>query len=86
MTGREAERLKVAPPITSGADLVKGHKSNVCKNPNASRQELAPQIHAISDETHRQIHVLLTEEKELEKAMQEREHNGGENKLSAPPA
>jgi hypothetical protein len=47
---------------------------------------LAPQIHAISDETHCQIHVLLTEERELEKAMQEREHNGGENRLSAPPA
>jgi hypothetical protein len=29
------------------------------KNPNASRQELGPQIHAISDETHREIHALL---------------------------
>ena len=28
---------------------------------NASRQELAPQIHAISDETHREIHALLTD-------------------------
>jgi periplasmic protein CpxP/Spy len=45
------------------------------KNPNASRQELAPRIHAISDETHRQIHALLTDhQKELEKAMQQREH------------
>ncbi len=26
------------------------------KNPKASRQELGPQIHAISDETHRKIH------------------------------
>ena len=25
------------------------------KNPKASRQELGPQIHAISDETHRKI-------------------------------
>jgi predicted HTH transcriptional regulator len=43
------------------------------KNPKASRQELGPQIHAISDETHHQIHALLTDhQKELEKAMQQR--------------
>ena len=41
------------------------------KNPNASRQELGPQIHAISDETHHEIHALLSDhQKELEKAMQ----------------
>jgi periplasmic protein CpxP/Spy len=57
------------------------------KNPTASRQQLAPQIHAISDQTHRKIHGLLTDhQKELEKAMQQREHNGGENRRSAPPA
>jgi hypothetical protein len=57
------------------------------KNPTASRQELGPQIHAISDETHRKIHALLTDhQKELEKAMQQRQHNGGENRRSAPPA
>ncbi len=57
------------------------------KNPTASRQELDPQIHAISDETHREIHVLLTDhQKELEKAMQQRKHNDGENRRSAPPA
>ncbi len=57
------------------------------KNPTSSRQELGPQIHAISDETHRQIHALLTDhQKELEKAMQQREHNGEENRRSAPPA
>ena len=51
------------------------------KNSTASRQELAPQIHAISDETHRKIHALLTDhQKELEKAMQQREHNGEENR------
>jgi protein CpxP len=56
------------------------------KNPTASRQELGPQIHAISDDTHRKIHALLTDhQKELEKAMQQREHNGGENRRSAPP-
>ena len=57
------------------------------KNPTASRQDLGPQIHAISDETHRKIHALLTgHQKELEKAMQQREHNGGENRRPAPPA
>ncbi|HEY1525997.1 MAG TPA: hypothetical protein VGH51_07140 [Candidatus Angelobacter sp.] len=44
------------------------------KNSGASRQELAPQIHAISDDTHRGIHALLTDhQKELEKKMQQRE-------------
>jgi hypothetical protein len=57
------------------------------KNPKASRQELGPQIHAISDETHGEIHALLTDhQKELEKAMQQREHTGQENRRSAPPA
>jgi DNA anti-recombination protein RmuC len=57
------------------------------KNPKASRQELAPQIHAISDETHRGIHALLTNQQtKLEKAMQQREHDGEENRQSAPRA
>jgi predicted HTH transcriptional regulator len=56
------------------------------KNPKASRRELGPQILAISDETRRQIHALLTDrQKELEKAMQQREHNGEENRRTAPP-
>jgi hypothetical protein len=57
------------------------------KNPKASRQDLGPQIHAVSDETHRQIHALLTDhQKELEKAMVRREHNCQENGRSAPPS
>jgi len=41
------------------------------KNPTTSREELSPQIHAISDETHREIHALLTDhQKELEKTME----------------
>jgi hypothetical protein len=45
------------------------------KNPKASRQELAPQIHAISGETHRKIHALLSDhQRGLEKAMRQREH------------
>jgi Spy/CpxP family protein refolding chaperone len=57
------------------------------KNPNASRQELGPQIHAVSGETHREIHALLTDrQKELEKAMQQRENDGEENRRPAPTA
>jgi hypothetical protein len=57
------------------------------KNPNASRQTLAPQIHAISEETHRKIHALLSDQqRKLEKAMQQREQNGGENRRSTPLA
>ena len=61
------------------------------KNPTASRQQLGQQIHAISDETHSKIHALLTDhQKELEKAMLQREHNGEENMqpvpTSAPPS
>jgi protein CpxP len=57
------------------------------KNPKAPRQELGPQIHAISDDTHHEIHALLTDhQKELEKAMQQREHRGEENRRSIPPA
>jgi hypothetical protein len=55
------------------------------QKPTASRQELAPQIHAVSDETHREIHALLTDhQKELEKAMQQREHRGEEDRRSVP--
>src|ERR1700693_3596658 len=51
------------------------------KNPKASRQELGPQNHAISDDTHRKIHALLTDhQKELEKAMLHHEHSGTENR------
>ena len=57
------------------------------KNPIVSRQQLGPQIHAISDDTHHEIHALLTDhQKELEKTMQQREHKGEENRRPAPPA
>ena len=57
------------------------------KNPTATRQELGPQIHAISDDTHHEVHALLSDhQKELEKAMQQREHTGQENRRSAIPA
>jgi periplasmic protein CpxP/Spy len=57
------------------------------KNPNASRREVGPQIHAISAETHHEIHALLTDrQKELEKAMQQRENDGEENRRPAAAA
>ena len=57
------------------------------KNPTASRQALGPQIHAISDETHHEIHALLDDhQRQLEKAMQQRERNGGESRRPATPA
>jgi hypothetical protein len=53
------------------------------KNPTASRQQLGPQIHAISDETHREIHVLLNaHQQQLEKALQQRERQGEEHRRS----
>lgn len=40
------------------------------ESPTASRQQLGPQIHAISDDTHREIHALLSaHQKQLEKAL-----------------
>src|ERR1700675_680246 len=78
------QRHQVRPLLEEHHDLI---QALLDKNPTASRQELGPQIHAISDETHRKIHAVLTDhQKELEKAMQQREHNGGENRRSAPPA
>ena len=78
------QQLQVRPLLQEHHDRI---QALLDKNPTASRQELAPQIHAISDETHREIHALLTDhQKELEKAMQQREHNGGENRRPAPPA
>jgi hypothetical protein len=57
------------------------------KNPTASRQALGPQIHAISDETHREIHALLTDQqKDLEEKMVQHEHHGPPARRSVPPA
>jgi hypothetical protein len=78
------QRQQVRPLLQRRHDQI---HAPIDKSPDASRQDLGPQIHAISDETYRQIHALLTDHrKELEKAMQQREHNGKENMLPAPPA
>jgi Spy/CpxP family protein refolding chaperone len=55
------------------------------KNPRLSREDLGPQIHAISDETHHQIEALLTEhQKQLAKTMRERMRDGEESRRPAP--
>lgn len=69
--------------------LLKEHHDKIqalfVRNPGVSRQDLAPQIHAISDETHKEIHALLTEhQKQLEKAMLEHMHNGEESRRPDP--
>jgi Spy/CpxP family protein refolding chaperone len=77
------QRKQVRPLLQEHHDKI---QALLDKNPTRSRQDLASQIHAISDETHHQIHALLTEhQKELEKAMQERMHNGEESRRPAPP-
>jgi hypothetical protein len=66
LTGEQQQQVR--PLLEQHHDRIQGLLD---KNPTASREELSPQIHAISDETHREIHALLTDhQKELEKAMQ----------------
>jgi periplasmic protein CpxP/Spy len=78
------QRQQVRPLLVEHHDKI---QALLDKNPTASRQELGPQIHAISDETHYEIHALLTDhQKELEKAMLQREDNSGESRRSGPPA
>jgi hypothetical protein len=77
------QRQQVRPLLDEHHDRI---QALLDKNPTASRQELGPQIHAISDETHHQIHALLTDhQKELEKAMQQREHNGSRRDSTRRP-
>jgi hypothetical protein len=77
------KQQKVRPLLQQHHDKI---QALLDKSPNASRQDLGPQIYAISDETHRKIHALLTDrQRDLEKAMQQREHNGEENRRPAPP-
>jgi periplasmic protein CpxP/Spy len=77
------QRKQVRPLLQEHHDKIQALLDN---NPGRSRQDLAPQIHAISEETHHQIHALLTEhQKQLEKAMQESMHNEEESRRPAPP-
>ena len=76
------QRKQVRPLLEQHHDRI---QALLDKNPNLSRQDLGPQIHAISDETHHQIEALLTDhQKQLAKAMQERMHKGEESRRPAP--
>jgi len=76
------QRKQVRPLLQEHHDRI---QALLDKNPSLSRQDLGPQIHAISDDTHHQIEALLTEhQKQLAKAMQERMHRGEESRRPAP--
>jgi hypothetical protein len=80
----QEQKKKVKPLLQEHHDKI---QALLDKNPNASRQALGPQIHAISDQTHHEIDALLTDQqKQLAKAMQLRERNGEENRRPFPPA
>jgi Spy/CpxP family protein refolding chaperone len=76
------QRKQIRPVLQEHHDRI---QALFDKNPGVSRQDLGPQIHAISDDTHHQIEALLTEhQKQLAKAMQERMHKGEESRRPAP--
>jgi Spy/CpxP family protein refolding chaperone len=76
------QRKQIRPLLEQHHDRIQALFDN---NPSRSREDLGPQIHAISDETHHQIEALLTEhQKQLAKAMQERMHAGEESRRPAP--
>jgi predicted HTH transcriptional regulator len=78
------QQQQVRPLLVEHHDKI---QALIDKNPNVSRRELGPQIHAISEETHREIHALLSDhQKQLEQAMQQRGHGGDESRRSAPPS
>jgi hypothetical protein len=75
------QQQQVRPMLEKHPDRI---QALLDKSPTASRQQLGPQIYAISDETHREIHVLLSaHQKQLEKALQHRETQGEEPRRPA---
>ena len=78
------QRKQVKPLLQEHHDKI---QALFDKNPGVSRQDLGPQIHAISDETHHEVEALLTEhQKQLARAMQERMHSGEASRRPALPA
>jgi Spy/CpxP family protein refolding chaperone len=76
------QRKQVRPLLDEHHDKIQALFDN---NPKLSREDLGPQIHAISDETHHQIEALLTEhQKQLSKAMQERMRQGEGSRRPTP--
>jgi Spy/CpxP family protein refolding chaperone len=78
------QRKQVKPLLQEHHDRI---QALFDKNPKLSREDLGPQIHAISDQTHHQIEGLLTDhQKQLAKAMQKRMRSGEESKRPAAPS
>ena len=78
------QRKQILPVLEDHHDRI---QALFDKNPDVSRADLGPQIHAISDETHHQIEALLTEhQRQLAKAMQRRMHDREESRPSTPPS
>jgi periplasmic protein CpxP/Spy len=76
------QRKQVKPLLQEHHDRI---QALFDKNPSLSREDLGPQIHAISDETHHEIEALRTErQKKLAKAVQERMHAGEEGRRPGP--
>jgi Spy/CpxP family protein refolding chaperone len=72
------EQQQIRPLLQQHHDKI---QALLDRNPTLTRRDLAPQIHAISDETHRQIEALLTDhQKQLAKAMQQRMRAGEERR------
>lgn len=70
------QRQQIIPLLQQHHDRIQALFDN---NPTRSRQSLTEQIHAVSDDTHKQIEALLTDrQKQLAKAMQHRMHVVGE--------
>jgi predicted HTH transcriptional regulator len=67
-----SQRKQIRPLLEEHHDKI---QALLDSNPGISRQDLGPRIHAISDETHREIEALLPErQKQLARAMRERMH------------
>src|ERR1700719_1356286 len=76
------QRKQIRPLLEEHHDRIQALLDN---NPKLSREDLGPQIHAISDETHHQIEALLTDhQKQLAKAMQERMRQGEGSRRPTP--
>jgi Spy/CpxP family protein refolding chaperone len=79
----QKQRKQIRPLLDEHHDKI---QALLDKNPTLSREALGPQIHAISDETHRQIEALLTDhQRQLAKNMQKRMHDGNESRRPVAP-
>lgn len=72
------QRKQIRPLLQEHQDKIQALRDN---NPTLSREDLAPQIRAISDQTHQEIEALLTKhQRQLAKTMQKRMHDGEESR------